>query len=514
MAENELALLLRLNKTWYDGISAGELYEVTRAWWVMSLENAERVVRVLAVAGGVVREVYQPARWLRSLVEGLENRIGFDGVVASDRERYVGRDVTDLFRHGSANPVRYLPLDALFKDVTVAPSSALEIPSTGAEELPDGAVEPGLLERILPLLNAFENDLLWAQSRAGQELFHSNTIAWLLRNFPIPCAPLLNLLGSARYDGISQVDARRELHHLDIVIDPVGASPRVVVENKLYSVPYPAQLSKYTPYPLPWSSGHGEGGAQATRYVLLSLMTPAFSLPSPWVHVNYRDLAGALGQIDAAALRGTSGQFTRYRALTRRLVALAEAVDPAQALDEQFSATDVVAQLPGAGLDGAIARMRFSGLAQVIQGHFDEVKSFEVGGDRGGIITYSRRLSDKRGIGWQFQENQLRFYITVEDRGLRGEDNRKAREKIAEAEQAGFFDHGDVETILGSDLRARSYAPGKWLGFNPDFVYRHRPVEPAVSTARLAQALVSMTRRVDDFADKAGYDAGRGFVVT
>jgi hypothetical protein len=31
-----------------------------------------------------------------------------------------------------------------------------------------------------PLLNAFENDLLWAQSRAGQELFHSNTIAWLL----------------------------------------------------------------------------------------------------------------------------------------------------------------------------------------------------------------------------------------------------------------------------------------------------------------------------------------------
>ena len=48
--------------------------------------NAQRVARVLAVAGGIVREVYQPTRWLASPVEGLENRIGFDGVVASDRE--------------------------------------------------------------------------------------------------------------------------------------------------------------------------------------------------------------------------------------------------------------------------------------------------------------------------------------------------------------------------------------------------------------------------------------------
>jgi hypothetical protein len=98
------------------------------------------------------------------------------------------------------------------------------------------------------------------------------------------------------------------------------------------------------------------------------------------------------------ALGRTSGQFIRYRALIHRLVALAEAVDPAQALDEQFSATDVVAQLPGGGLDGAIARMRFSGLAQVIQTHFGETKSFEVDGDRGGIVTYWRRLAGPRGI--------------------------------------------------------------------------------------------------------------------
>ena len=224
-----------------------------------------------------------------------------------------------------------------------------------------------------------------------------------------------------------------------------------------------------------------EGGARATRYVLLSLMAPSFPLPSPWVHVGYRDLAGALDQIDADALGRTSDQFIRYRALTHRLVALAEAVDPAQALDEQFSAADVVAQLPGGGLDGAIARMRFSGLAQIIQAHFDEAKSFEVGGDRGGIITYWRRLAADRGIGWQFQENQLRFFITVEDPDLRGQAKRAAREAIVEAEHADFFDHSDVEAILGSDLRAKSYAPGDVARFQPGL----RLPAPAGETRRL-----------------------------
>ena len=193
MSQGGLALLLRLNKSWHGGISAEDLYEITRAWWVMSPANAQRVERVLAVAGGVVREAYEPRQWLPSPVEGLENRIGFEGVVAPDRETYVGRDVSHLFRYGSANPVRYLPLDALSEEGVITPDPVPKAPSAAAEKLPGGAAEPGLLERVLPLLNAFEKDLLWAQSRAGQELFHSNTIAWLLRNFPIPCAPLLDL---------------------------------------------------------------------------------------------------------------------------------------------------------------------------------------------------------------------------------------------------------------------------------------------------------------------------------
>jgi hypothetical protein len=240
--------------------------------------------------------------------------------------------------------------------------------------------------------------------------------------------------------------------------------------------------------------------------VLLSLMKPSFPLPHPWVHVSYQDLAGALDLVEADSLGRTSEQFVRYRALIHRLVALAEAVDPVQALDEQFSTADAVAHLPGGGLDGAIARMRFSGLAQLIQSRFVTAKTFEVGGDRGGLITYWRRLAGNRRIGWQFQEDQLRFQITVED--LRGEANKAARGTIVEAEHASFFDYADIEAILGADLKTKGYAPGEWLGFNPDFVYRHRPVKRSVSTARLTDALTAMTRRVDHFADTAGYDTG------
>lgn len=510
MPKADLVLLLRLNKSWYDGISPDELYTITRAWWVMSAANAQRVKRVLAVAGGTVREVYEPTEWLPSPVEGLENRIGFNGVVASDRETYVGRDVAHLFKQGSANPVRYLPLSALLADPALTANAPAGPQSHFAAATVSETVEPGLLERVLPLLEAFETDLLWAQSRASQELFHSNSIGWFLRQYPKAFRPLLESFGGASYPAVHQVVVHRELKNLDIVIDPVEAHPKVVVENKLYSIPYPSQLLKYNAYELPWSANHGSEGAPETRYVLLSLMDPSFDLPAPWVHVNYSGLADALDLVDADELGRTADLFLRYRALVHRLVALAEAVDPAQALDEPFSAVNVVGQLPGGSLDGAIHKMRVSGLVQLVQSQLDVPKSFVVDGSRAGVISYWRRVAPTRLLGWQYQvsDKQLRYQLQVQDSDLQGGKHIAARAEIAENEYLAFFDHADLEPILGGELRPKTYAPGEWNRFNPDFVYRHRPLMPTVSTAKLADALAAMTRRVDEFADKAEHDIG------
>jgi hypothetical protein len=57
----------------------------------------------------------------------------------------------------------------------------------------------------------------------------------------------------------------------------------------------------------------------------------------------------------------------------------------------------------------------------------------------------------------------------------------------------GFFDFADIEAILGSDLKTKNYAADEWLGFNPAFVYWHRPMKRSVSTVKLAEALVAMT---------------------
>jgi len=80
----------------------------------------------------------------------LPNRIGFNGVVAFDRETYVGRDVAHLFRPGSANPVRYLPLGALLTGPPVPPASVAPTTVATPETFAGEAVEPGVLERVLP----------------------------------------------------------------------------------------------------------------------------------------------------------------------------------------------------------------------------------------------------------------------------------------------------------------------------------------------------------------------------
>lgn len=132
---SEQFLILRLSKLWRPDLTAEELYDVTRMWWVTTMHKASGVSRVLAVANGEVKEVYEPTRWMPAPDRGLENRVGFEGHVAADRDRWVGVDVSFLFKPGAANPVRYVDAEDLGRTMNAVPSSgapvALEpMPST------------------------------------------------------------------------------------------------------------------------------------------------------------------------------------------------------------------------------------------------------------------------------------------------------------------------------------------------------------------------------------------------
>ena len=116
-----------------------------------------------------------------------------------------------------------------------------------------------------------------------------------------------------------------------------------------------------------------------------------------------------------------------------------------------------------------------------------------------GLITYTRRLNDTRSIGWQFQEGQLRLFVLVQDRGLTGKGDgarpgpgRGRRGRVRRLRRLRLR-----RDVLGDRLQPKSFEPGVWQRFAPDFVYRYRKVDEETSTRQLAEALAELTAYVD-----------------
>jgi hypothetical protein len=118
------ALLIRINRNFKYGMSAGALYESTRGIWVVG-ERRNRAKFAMAVYAGVIREVYEIESWHRAgttpyetrdqsdFAKYISKRWEFIGHVASEpvRSRYVGGSVAHLFRTGQQSPVVGIRLD-------------------------------------------------------------------------------------------------------------------------------------------------------------------------------------------------------------------------------------------------------------------------------------------------------------------------------------------------------------------------------------------------------------------
>ena len=474
--QDDQLLILRISKLWQPQISGEDLYAATRGWWVTTLGRAGNTRRVLAVAEGEVKEVYEPTRWLVSPNLGEENRVGFEGHIAQDRDIWLGKDVSSHFPKGAANPVRYVGADSL-----------------GVHD----AEEPGLAERVLPLLEAFESDPLFAMSRAAQELFHSNTLAWLIMHSPELGFAALKALGGVG-EARKPVRVWREKGQLDLLVQTQDLATNLVVENKLYSLPSQEQLERYTSKSLPWSAKPDPTGDPSTRYILLSMMEPTFPLPVPWVHVGYHALADALSDASLDQGDDETPLLKRYVGLVKRLAELADAVDPRLSLDEPFSMAALSGELDGRRFDGPLQKMRFTGLIQEVARLVDESLPFDVNITRSkGLATFTSPLSANRRVGWQLQEDQLRLCVLLDDEDLAGKGAglKQARAAAAAADHAKWFDFTVAEHMLGDMLLPTKGDPTRWNHFDPDFVYRYRKVHPAVSSAKLAQALAALTRR-------------------
>lgn len=358
--------------------------------------------------------------------------------------------------------------------------------------------------RLMEVHEALRSDLLYAMSQSAQELFHSNTWAWLIKNRSPETEALLTSLGS-ELGATGEAKVWREHHHLDLLVDPGESHPKLVVENKLFSVPGPEQLRRYSSTPLPWSTGHGENGAENTQYVLLSLLPPSFALPSPWSHLGYDKLTEVIEHV-AEQLGGTDGGLmARYAQLLRWLSDFAAAVDPRFRPDEPFYGWQPEgAAIEQGGFSGIVQKLRFSGLVQMVQERMQDVAvDFEVNMTRGvGLASFYRRVSPTRILGWQLQGDQFRIVARMQDDGMfgKGPELKDVRGRAAGVDHAGWFDFAAAERLLGPLLRPRRPGAASWLHFDPDFVYQVRTLDKAVRTDQLVGLLAEYTSSLVDNA--------------
>ena len=110
--------IIKINRSYKNGLSALELYDITRGCWKRSINSVKDADYALAVVFGEVKEVYYIDRWVQAKDLNRETipynarfedgRIGFFGEVAPEeiRDKYIGKSVANLFKKGDANPVR------------------------------------------------------------------------------------------------------------------------------------------------------------------------------------------------------------------------------------------------------------------------------------------------------------------------------------------------------------------------------------------------------------------------
>ena len=108
--------VIKINETYYEGISAEALYDYTRGIWYRNLKSVSDDEYALSVVNTIVIEVYKIDHWVPGTKAAFKmrkvdpkeaaRRIAFVGKVAEDsvRNRYIGKSVSHLYKRNASNP--------------------------------------------------------------------------------------------------------------------------------------------------------------------------------------------------------------------------------------------------------------------------------------------------------------------------------------------------------------------------------------------------------------------------
>lgn len=166
---------------------------------------------------------------------------------------------------------------------------------------------------------------LFNLSLSSKELFHSNMFYWICETYGYVLGPIL-----AKQIGIEAEhikETKREKLNTDLIIR-FKNNTKVVIENKVKSIPNPAQLKKYE-----------QKIPGITKFVLLSLFEPSFEAVSTnWKHIDYRDYCKILEELISKLENDQNGDTDKpdfayhlsllkdYTKFTAALVAITETI--------------------------------------------------------------------------------------------------------------------------------------------------------------------------------------------
>ncbi len=121
----EPVILITVNRLYRRGMSAEDLFEITRGKWVIG-SRRNNAKYAFSVNKGIIREVYEIERWLPAQIEADEVKRGwissdaanaevkqrsrwqFEGKIAEGLRHYVGGSTEKYAVVGAQNPIRYV----------------------------------------------------------------------------------------------------------------------------------------------------------------------------------------------------------------------------------------------------------------------------------------------------------------------------------------------------------------------------------------------------------------------
>ncbi len=419
-------VIFRISRAFRPGMDEDQVYDVTHGWWSAAGARRDAAAFAIAVAGGIVRGVFQVHGWVPD-PRGTKGKWGFDGQPVGDAHALVGRDVSHLFRRGAANPVSYAHLS----DLVDAPLARLGLLSDAlvddVEEVPDDEAgstastsSVGTLGRLQQLAERLVEQPLFHASLGSKELFHSNVLAWLCERHPHAGAAVL--APWSEIDEKQRTDAvLRERAQLDLVVVRAGSRP-VVFENKVFSAPDESQLDRYAA-----KNVRQVVDGRATL-VLLSLGDPGwadgtYTTPTgeTWQWRSYEDLATALESLALPLLEGFDRDFlAAYIDTLRTLVQLLQLVLVADDSEPVDLPEEWKPLLVGARLWDAARKLRSRHIGNRLRERLETGMAVHTDFRNGDPVLSVVQEDGQVRLGWQLQGRQFRRLCMLAQPDLAG----------------------------------------------------------------------------------------------